>query len=218
MPVSKKPVACLLLIVWATTAVAAPATSLSMPTKCLNTEEPSRLSVHLDQSSAAIPTPLLKPKPIIPLGCERPFLFKGELYPSDPPQLQDASNLRYFLRSVPEADEMMKKYQSNLTKTEITAYTGSFGLFLIIFSQLIARLINSRINAHKDPKDRHDYTDQVKGKLQLAGLVLAVGGVAYGVATLRNNDHLIENAVSTYNQAKPKSEAIELEFSTGWFF
>jgi hypothetical protein len=171
-----------------------------IPTRC---GDP--LTVNLSPSSAEIPTPLRKPPPVIPLGCERPFLYQGELYSSDPPQAQDASTLKYFVKDVPEANAILEKYEVNREKSKISAYTGTFGLLLIALAGVISRKIR-----REDP----DYWD---AGLIHVGELAAAGGFIYSFTLLRTNEALLPKAVEAYNQAKPNNP-IELKFSTGWTF
>ena len=156
-------------------------------------------------SSAEIPTPLIPPRRVIPLGCERPFLYRGEIYSSDPPQVQDASTLKYFVREVPDAEALLKDYQENRKRSRMSAYSGTFGLILALLSTPISHLITK-----SNP-------DRVGKILHFAGFGLAAGGFIYSFTLLRLNESLIPKSVEAYNQAKP-NDPIELQFSTGWSF
>jgi hypothetical protein len=161
--------------------------------------------VSLSQSSAEIPAPIRKPIKIIPLGCERPFLYRGEIYSADPPQAQDASTLRSFLKSVPEADAVLAEYQNNRSKSKLSAYTGTFGILILAFAGPISMAFdkNSR--------------DSVRSALRVAGGAIAVGGFFYSFTLLRTNEYLLPKAVEKYNHAKP-DDPIELQFTAGWKF
>lgn len=147
-----------------------------------------------------IPAPLRKPKEITPLGCERPFIYRGETYSADSPQAQDASTLKYFVQSVPESNSILEDYQSTREKSKISAYTGTFGILMAIFSNTIAKPINA-----------NPYI------IRIAGATIATGGFFYSFAILNSNESRIPKAVETYNKSKP-NDPIEIQFSTGWKF
>jgi hypothetical protein len=171
-----------------------------IPTRCADTT-----TITLTKSSAEIPVPLRKPPPVIPLGCERPFLYQGELYSSDPPQAQDASTLQYFVKDVPEANAYLEKYQSNREKSKFSAYTGLFGLLLLIAASPLAKVISP------------NNVDPTRSIFRYSGEAIMAGGFIYSFTLLRTNEYLIPKAVEAYNQAKPNNQ-IELKFSTGWTF
>ena len=161
--------------------------------------------VTIRSSSAEIPTPIQKPKTIIPLGCERPFIYRGEVYSADSPEAQDASTLREFVKSVPEAVEMLKEYQDNRSKSRLSAYTGTVGILLAVLAVPISKQFTG------------DTRNSVRSALQIGGIALAAGGFFYSFTLLRTNESLVPKAVDRYNQSKPE-DPIELQFSTGWSF
>ena len=163
------------------------------------------LRVQMGLSSAEIPTPLQKPKYVAPIGCERPFVYRGEVYAVDAPQAQDASTLRQFLQPVPEADSIIQSYQERRERSKISAYTGTLGIFAILVANTVIRRM------HFDSKD------SVVSALQIGGLALTVGGFAYSFALLKSNEYLLPKAVDAYNRAKPE-DPIELRFQAGWSF
>ena len=185
----------------------------SIPTQCQNTTTvPAMASlpaapivITTSSSSAEIPVPLRKPPSVIPLGCERPFLYQGELYSADPPQAQDASTLKYFVKDVPEANAYLTQYQANREKSRISAFTGVFGLVLLLTSGTLAKTIS------------HDNPDSLHNVLRYSSEALLAGGFLYSFTLLRANEYLVPKAVDAYNHAKP-SNPIELKFSTGWTF
>ena len=157
------------------------------------------------QIKTGIPAPLRKPKDIIPLGCERPFTIHGETYSTDSPQSQDASTLKYFVDSVPESASYLEEYQSTRTKSKISAYTGTLGILMFIFSNPISKQFHP------------DSQDSIRTTLRLGGIALAAGGFFYSFTILRTNEYLIPKAVDAYNKTKP-NDPIELQFTTGWRF
>ncbi|MBS1959782.1 MAG: hypothetical protein JST80_09945 [Bdellovibrionales bacterium] len=169
------------------------------------TQMPERTSVTTTKSSAEIPDPMKKPPSITPLGCDRPFVYKGEVYSADSPQAQDASTLREFVKSVPEADSILEDYQSNRTKSKISAYTGTVGILLALAAVPISRWIGG------------DSADSARTALQVGGLAIAAGGFFYSFTLLRTNEYLLPKAVDAYNAKKP-NDGIELKFTTGWSF
>ena len=179
------------------------------PTQCLNQslnqKNQAQDQVTVNSSAAEIPTPLKKPKIIIPLGCDRPFTIHGETYSTDSPQAQDASNLKYFMTDVPEASSLLDEYQHNRLKSRISAYTGTIGVFMMIFSNTIANRFSP------------DSRDSIRSTIKNAGLAITLGGFVYSFALLRFNESLIPKSVNLYNQAKP-SNPIELQFQAGWSF
>jgi hypothetical protein len=158
-----------------------------------------------DPCQTSIPSPLRKPKNINPLGCDRPFVIHGETYSADSPQAQDAQTLRYFVKSVPEAESHLIKYQDNRKSSKSSAYIGTLGLVMLVFSNTIANQF--------DDASR----DSVRNTMKIAGLSLAAGGFFFTFTYLNENEKLIPKAVDAYNQAKPK-DPIELKFTTGWRF
>ena len=175
------------------------------PTRCLNQKSVDKTTVSTTSSSAEIPTPLKKPKVIIPLGCNRPFTIQGEPYSADSPQAQDASNLKFFTKDVPEATSILDEYQSNRNKSKLSAYTGTAGILLIF----LANTISNQFEAAN--------RDSIRSAVQVSGIALAAGGFFYSFTLLRVNESLIPKSVNTYNEAKPNNP-IELQFNTGWSF
>jgi len=159
----------------------------------------------MSPASAEIPQPIKKPKTIIPLGCDRPFVYRGELYSADSPQAQDVATLRHFVSSVPEADSLLAEYQSNRKKSTLSAYTGTAGILLALLASPIA-------NQFHGPSH-----DAVRSALQIGGIALAAGGFFYSFTLLRTNEYLLPKAVDRYNDSKP-DDPIELRFTTGWTF
>ena len=164
-----------------------------------------KTSVKVTQSSAEIPDPMKKPPTITPLGCDRPFIYRGEVYSADSPQAQDGSTLKEFVKSVPEANAILEEYQSNRGKSRLSAYTGTVGLLLAVLAGPISKLF--------DDSNR----TSVRSGLQVGGLAIAAGGFFYSFTLLRTNEYLLPKAVDAYNQAKP-NDGIELKFTTGWSF
>jgi len=152
-----------------------------------------------------IPSPLRKPKDITPLGCDRPFLYRSEVYSTDPPQAQDASTLKYFVQTVPEAKSILDGYQSARNKSKMGAYIGTLGALMFILSNPIANQFNASTR------------DTVRNSVRLGGIVLATGGFFFTFAYLHDNESKIPKAVEAYNKAKP-NDPIELQFNTGWSF
>jgi len=158
-----------------------------------------------EMPTAKIPQPIKKPKTIIPLGCDRPFVYRGELYSADSPQAQDVATLRHFVSSVPEADSLLAEYQNNRKKSTLSAYTGTAGILLALLAVPIANQFHG--NSH----------DAVRSALQIGGIALAAGGFFYSFTLLRTNEYLLPKAVDRYNDSKP-DDPIELRFTTGWTF
>ena len=161
--------------------------------------------IQMESSSAEIPNPLRRPKGAMQIGCERPFLYRDEVYAVDSPQAQDASNLRLFVQESPEADRILEEYQKRRKRSTLSAYTGTLGVLALAFGPRIARSLAPESQA------------SLKSILQISGLALTIGGFAYSFAILRTNERLIPQAVNAYNQAKPQ-DPIELKFETGWSF
>jgi hypothetical protein len=153
----------------------------------------------------SIPAPLRKPKNIIPLGCDRPFTFHGETYSVDSPQSQDASTLRYFVKSVPDADTMLLEYQENRLTSKTSAYIGTLGILMFVFSNAVAKQFD--VSAQGPVRDT----------LRIGGLAFTAGGFFFTFAHLNQNEHLISRSVEAFNKANP-NDPIELQFSTGWRF
>jgi hypothetical protein len=193
----------ILVLIFATPSFAQPL--LSAPRPCPNPTV-KEIQIELHQDSAEIPSPLIKPKPIVPIGCERPFLIHGEVYSADSPQAQDASNLKYFMKSVPSATSILDQYQSNRQKSRISAYTGTFGGLIAFFAPAISRSFFA-------PASRESALTAIR----YTGITLAASGVMYSFTLLRTNESLIPKAVENYNRQK-KDDPIELRFTTGWKF
>ncbi len=198
-------VSLILVLLFATKSFADPLVSTS-PRPC---PDPTvdELRIHLHQDSAEpVQQPLIKPKPVVPIGCERPFIYRNEAYSTDSPQAQDAATLKYFVQSVPEAEKMLDTYQKNRERSKLSAYTGTFGLLLIVFAPLISRTLFSA-----------GTRETAFTVFQLTGVGLAAGGFIYSFTLLRTNESLIPKAVDTFN-AKNRDDPIELKFTTGWKF
>lgn len=160
------------------------------------------------KSSAQILTPLKRPDPIVPLGCERPFTYQGETYSVDSPQSQNAANLKYFTSSVPESNELLSKYQSNRKKTELNAYIGTAIFIMGVFALPIARRFE------RSSSENAEHLSEV---LRYSAIVLGAADLTYTFSLLHDNETLIPKAVDSYNRAHPK-DPIELRFSAGWSF
>lgn len=182
-----------------------PAAQAEGPVPCsVNTPTPihnPKAVEHGPQEPDAIAKPIL----VVPLGCERPFTYRGQTYSVDTPQAQDASALKGVIQSVPEANKLLEQYQNNRNKSKISAYTGTAGILIFAFSNLIA--------LNFEPKDR----PSAKKALQIGGASIAAGGFIFSFALLRTNELLIPKAVDQYNQAKP-NDPVELKFSASWGF
>jgi hypothetical protein len=178
--------------------------SASRPSPCPNpgVEE---LRVQMKSSSTEIPNPLRRPKAVRQIGCERPFVYRGDVYTVDSPQAQDASTLRSFVQSVPESDELLKSYQRRRDLSKLSAYTGTIGILALALAPRISKSVAS------------DSQSSLKSILQISGLALTIGGFAYSFALLKTNETLIPQAVNAYNRAKPE-DPIELKFEAGWSF
>jgi hypothetical protein len=146
------------------------------------------------------------PKPIIPIGCQRPFLFHDQFYSVDTPRSQDAGNLKSFVSSVPKAKELLEQYESNRNKSIITAYTGTLGLLLFLFAGPISQRFSAGSQA------------SVKSAANLGGLTLMAGSFLYGFTLLRTNEYLIPRAVDAYNQQAKPNDQITLQFTAGFGF
>lgn len=177
---------------------------LSARAECPNpTVEELRIKMGL--SSAEIPGRLEKPRSRPSIGCDRPFLFRGEVYAVDAPQAQDASNLRLYVREVPEADSILAEYQNRRDRSRLSAYTGTLGLILYLVA-------NSLSKGAATPESQSLWST-----FKYTGLALTAGGFIYSYSLLSSNERLIPQSVDAYNRAKPK-EPIELKFETGWSF
>ncbi len=188
----------LVLVTVTTTVTTAFAASPSLLTPC---RDPAA-----DKTAFEIPTPLKKPKPLIPQGCERPFFYHGELYSADSPDAHDAANLKYVVQSVPEANSILDEYQSNRAKSRISAYSGTFGIFLMFFAARISRIFN-----------HGESNDSTMRAFKIGGGAIAAGSFLYSFTLLQTNEYLIPKAVDTYNLNKT-DDPIELRFSAGWSF
>ncbi len=168
------------------------------------------LATSFAHAQCADPLPPSRPgelrKPVLSpiLGCERPFVYRGETYSVDSPQSQDASVLRSFVREVPEAEAHLKRYQERRELSRVSAYTGTVGIAMI----LIANTFMSHLDSSRYP---------IKTVLQLGGLGLTAGGFLYSFSLLRANEALIPKAVDSWNAARP-ADPIELKFQAGWSF
>lgn len=164
------------------------------------TSEPPRAPCQ-----TGIPSPLRKPKDIVPLGCDRPFSYRGEIYSVDSPLSQDASTLKYFVKDVGASNQLIEEYQSNLKDSKTSAYIGTLGILMFVFSNLIGKQFSS------------GSSQAVTQAFRIGGASFALGGFFFTYSSLNQNENLIPKAVEAYNQAKP-NDPIELQFSTGWRF
>jgi hypothetical protein len=174
--------------------------AFSSPAKATNEANPPR-----EPCQTNIPSPLTKPKNIVPLGCDRPFTIHGETYSADSPQAQDASTLRYFMKPVPEAESILAEYQENRKSSKASAYIGTLGIVMFVFSSTIAKQFDSQSQ------------DSIRNTLRIGGLSLAGGGFFFTLTYLNDNEKLIPKSVDLYNKSKP-NDPIELQFTTGWRF
>jgi len=175
----------------------------ALASDCPNpTVEELRIQMH--RGATEFPAELKRPALAPSLGCDRPFIYRGEAYAVDPPQARDASMLRSFVREVPEADELLKSYQERRERSRLSAYTGSIGILMMI----IANTFMKQLDPSKYP---------VRTVFQTGGLALTAGGFIYSFSLLRANESLIPKSVDAWNAARP-SDPIELKFQTGWSF
>jgi hypothetical protein len=166
-------------------------------------------SPHVISNSAPAnsmgPRNLTRPKEIIPLGCNRPFLYQGEYYNIDSPQAQDSQNLKSATKDSPEAQTYLTEYQNNRKRARISAYTGTLGAFIAIFSTGLGRWLNPR-----QPKT-------IQMAALLTGAAIATEGFSYSLSLMRVNETLIPRAVDAHNKNKP-NDPIELQLNAGWSF
>lgn len=156
--------------------------------------------------SAETPGRIPQPKIAQDVGCDRPFIHRGEVYPVDSPQAQDALTLRAHVSEVPEAKALLDTYQERRERSRISAYTGSVGIFMMILANSVMR------------RAKPDSTvGSLKSVFQVGGLALTAGGFLYSFSLLRTNERLIPEAVDVYNRARP-DDKIELKFEAGWTF
>lgn len=162
--------------------------------------------IQMRASSAETPGRMKQP-PIAPnIGCDRPFIHRGEVYSVDSPQAQDASTLRSHVSEVPEAKALLDSYQRRRELSRISAYTGSVGIFMMILANSVLRRANPESTA-----------GSLKSVFQIGGLALTAGGFLYSFSLLRTNERLIPEAVDAWNRARPEDK-IELKFEAGWRF
>lgn len=173
--------------------------SLSTALSSANTTDPIREPCAKNYDS------IQRPPKVAVLNCDRPFEYRGQTYPTDSAQAQDAAILKTYVSSVNSANELLEKYQSNRTKSQISAYTGTAGLLLFAFSGLISKQFSESSQ------------NSIKSALSIGGLSLAAGGFVYSFALLKTNELLIPKAVNEYNRAKP-NDPIQLQFKAGWSF
>ncbi|MBU6153691.1 MAG: hypothetical protein KGP28_05255 [Bdellovibrionales bacterium] len=151
------------------------------------------------------PGRLSQPKGAPSILCDRPFVYRGEVYSVDSPQAQDAANLKSFMRDVPEAEALLQTYQDRRERSRLSAYTGTVGILMIILANTVF-------------KNRGTSEQQsLHSAFQIGGLALTAGGFIYSYSLLRTNELLIPDAVDRYNRAKP-ADPIELKFQAGWSF
>jgi hypothetical protein len=162
------------------------------------------LQIQLHRGSAEFIGQLKRPNVAPALGCDRPFIYRGEAYSVDSPQAQDASVLRGFVRDVPEADAYLQSYQDRRDRSRISAYTGTIGILMLI----VANTFMKRLDPAEYP---------IRSVFQIGGLGLTAGGFIYSFSLLRTNESLIPKSVEAWNAAKP-ADPIELKFQTGWSF
>jgi hypothetical protein len=148
---------------------------------------------------------LPQPKSAPGVLCDRPFVYRGEVYSVDSPQAQDASNLKSFMKDVPEAESILQTYQDRRERSKLSAYTGTVGILMVI-------LANTAFKARETPAQQ-----SLHSAFQIGGLALTAGGFIYSYSLLRTNELLIPEAVDRYNRAKP-ADQIELKFQAGWSF
>ena len=148
---------------------------------------------------------IVRPKQVVPIGCPRPFLYRGEIYSVDSPQAKDAETLKFFTKDSSQAQTLLNQYQDNRERTKISAYAGTAGLVLAVLALPLGRWVNPSNPA------------TVQTAALLLGSAIAVEGISYSLMLLRENESLLARAVDAHNQDKPK-DPVELQFSTGWSF
>jgi hypothetical protein len=158
-----------------------------------------------ERSIAESPGRLSQPKSAPGVLCDRPFVYRGEVYSVDSPQAQDAATLKSFMKDVPEAEAILQTYQDRRERSKLSAYTGTVGIVLVI-------LANTVFKSSTNPERQ-----SLHSAFQIGGLALTAGGFIYSYSLLRTNELLIPEAVDRYNRTKP-TDPIELKFQAGWSF
>lgn len=172
----------------------------------------------IQKEEAQIPkTPTAPPSfsrriPEDPYPCKRKILYQKQVLGCDSNLGRDGEKLRPILQGVPEAEAELDTYQKNRKKVQTLAYFGTAGLLIYIGSRIIS-------NTYMQNKDG-TYTEnglRFRTVTFWGGLGLTAGTVAFGFATLSQNEKHIENAIQKHNQARPGTP-IEIQFSTGFTF
>ena len=167
---------------------------------------PAAARAGCDRSIAEAPAGRLsQPKQAPSILCDRPFIYRGEVYSVDSPQAQDAATLKSFMKDVPEAEALLQTYQDRRERSRLSAYTGTLGLVMVLLANTVFK---SSSNADRQ---------SIHSAFQIGGLALTAGGFIYSYSLLRTNELLIPEAVDRYNRAKP-ADPIELKFQAGWSF
>ena len=154
-----------------------------------------QLSQALPVRTPEAPPELGQKQRVTPLGCKRTFQLGDSPLRLDPYHAQNADNLRPLLAPYPEAVSYLDRYQANLRKANISAYTGTVGILSIIAAFVISG------NMDSNP----DLASTLKWSLLASGLGITVGSFVITFAVLQHNHGNLERAAQIYNQAHPNS-------------
>jgi hypothetical protein len=135
--------------------------------------------------------------------CERYYLYLGKRLECDSNLGRDGENLRAIMHDVPSAIAELDIYQDNLKKVQYAAYFGTGGLLTVVGGALISR----------PPVDPSSGALKPGGYIMLAGAVVILNSLLYGLSLVKTNESHLSNAVNYYNSAHPE-RPIELQFST----
>lgn len=135
-------------------------------------------------------------------NCTRNFIYRGRTFSVDSSRKMDGEGLRRALKTNPQSEEILNRYQSNLKVSRITAYTGTFGLLTFIGGPLYSTQI-------ENPTARND----VRKVSLYAGATLLIGSYLFGKWNYHSNERTLQSAVDVYNNAASQNDRITVDLT-----
>lgn len=153
----------------------------------------------LNSAQAAEPTGLFRPDS----ACSRSFIYRNRTYPVDSSRKQDGEGLRFLFKKNLDSEALLNDYQSQIKASFIPAYVGTFGILLAAIG---GGIYASSLQSELGQRD-------TRNVLLPVGLLLTIGGYAYGQYAIKEKEKTLEKAVKTYNDAVPELERIRIELT-----
>lgn len=135
-------------------------------------------------------------------GCVRTYIYKNKTYPADSSRKADGEGLRNLLKSNPDAEIFLNKYQSNIKRLRWPAYFGGIGVASMIGGLVYSEQLQTQLG-------RRDTRLAMIG----GGGLLILASYAYGQFARSSNEKTLEKAINLYNGSVREEEKIQVNLT-----